>query len=139
MNLNHRVLSVGLASFVGLGVLAPAAMANDRSRDGATIALGAASIALLATNHRDAGLVGLGLTAVAAGLFDGGYHRFDRDDRRRYDRDDYRYSSNWGRERYGRDDHVYFSGHDNHYDRYNHSDHSSHEGRDNHEGHGGRW
>ena len=100
MKLNQRFLSVSLASVIGLGALAPMALADDHSRRDTTIALGAASIALLATNHRDAGLVGLGLTAFAAGLFDDHrehrYHDGDRYDRRD-DRDyrDYRLDVRW--------------------------------------------
>jgi len=65
---NQRFLTVGLASVIGLGVLAPAASANDHGNRDLTIGLGVASVALLASHHYEAGAIGLGLTALAAGI-----------------------------------------------------------------------
>lgn len=65
MKLNQRLLSLGVASVIGLAVLAPMASA-DNPRTDVAIGLGAASVALLATHHYAAGAVGVGLTLLAA-------------------------------------------------------------------------
>ena len=65
MKLSQRILTIGAASVIGLGVLAPMASADNCKTD-VTIGLGAASVALLASHHYAAGVIGLGLTALAA-------------------------------------------------------------------------
>jgi hypothetical protein len=49
-----------------LGAAAPMASASNRHNDTAAYVLGGATAVLFATGHRDAGYVGLGLTALAA-------------------------------------------------------------------------
>jgi hypothetical protein len=66
MRISQRILTLGLATTLGLGVLAPMASAKDNCKTDVAIGLGAATVALLATHHYAAGAVGVGLTILAA-------------------------------------------------------------------------
>ena len=95
MKLNTRLATLGLAATMVLGAAAPIASADEGRDRTATYALGAVSALLFASGHKDAGLLGLGATALAGGAWNHDIARRHRDwdyvDFRTRDRYDHRY------------------------------------------------